>query len=155
METIETLLHDVPLFHGLTPAALELIAGCGSNVHFQEGELVFRDGDEADTFYVLRHGSVALETFVPARGPVTIETLEAGEVLGWSWLFPPYHWHFDARALSPVRATSFDGACLRGKCENDPRLGYDLMSRFAQVVIARLQWTRMRLLDVYGYAGTD
>ena len=155
METIETLLHDVPLFQGLTPGALELIAGCGSNVHFQEGELVFRDGEEADTFYVLRHGSVALETFVPARGPVTIETLEAGEVLGWSWLFPPYRWQFDARALSPVRATSFDGACLRGKCENDPQLGYDLMSRFAQVVIARLQWTRMRLLDVYGYAGTD
>jgi CRP/FNR family transcriptional regulator, cyclic AMP receptor protein len=155
METIETLLHDVPLFQGLTPGALELIAGCGSNVHFQEGELVFRDGDEADTFYVLRHGSVALETFVPARGPVTIETLEAGEVLGWSWLFPPYRWHFDARAVSPVRATSFDGACLRGKCESDPRLGYDLMSRFAQVVIERLQWTRMRLLDVYGYAGTD
>ena len=155
METIETLLHDVPLFEGLTPAELELIAGCGSNVRFREGELLFRDGDQADTFHVLRHGSVALETFVPARGPVTIETLEAGEVVGWSWLFPPYQWHFDARALSPVRATSFDGACLRGKCESDPRLGYDLMSRFAQVVIERLQWTRMRLLDVYGYAGTD
>ena len=142
METIETILHDVPLFEGLTPAELELIAGCGSNVRFREGELLFRDGDEADTFYVLRHGSVALETFVPARGPVTIETLEAGEVVGWSWLFPPYRWHFDARALSLVRATSFDGACLRGKCESDPRLGYDLMSRFAQVVIERLQWTR-------------
>jgi CRP/FNR family cyclic AMP-dependent transcriptional regulator len=155
METIESVLHDVPLFQGLTPAELELIAGCGSNVRFREGELLFRDGDEADTFYILRHGSVALETFVPARGPVTIETLEAGEVLGWSWLFPPYRWHFDARALSLVRATSFDGACLRGKCEDDPRLGYDLMSRFAQVLIERLQWTRMRLLDVYGYAGTD
>jgi CRP/FNR family cyclic AMP-dependent transcriptional regulator len=155
METIEAVLHDVPLFQGLTPAELELIAGCGSNVRFREGELLFRDGDEADTFYVLRHGAVALETFVPARGPVTIETLEAGEVLGWSWLFHPYRWHFDARALSLVRATSFDGACLRDKCESDPRLGYDLMSRFAQVLIDRLQWTRMRLLDVYGYAGTD
>jgi CRP/FNR family transcriptional regulator, cyclic AMP receptor protein len=155
METIEAVLHDVPLFQGLTPAELELIAGCGSNVRFRDGEFLFREGDQADTFYVLRHGAVALETFVPARGPVTIDTLEAGEVLGWSWLFPPYRWHFDARALSLVRATSFDGACLRGKCEGDPRLGYDLMSRFAQVVIDRLQWTRMRLLDVYGYAGTD
>jgi CRP-like cAMP-binding protein len=120
-------------------------------VQFREGELLFRDGEEANTFYVLRHGSVALETFVPTRGPVTIETLDAGEVLGWAWLFPPYRWHFDARALSPVRATSFDGACLRGKCETDSQLGYDLMSRFTQVVIARLQWTRQRLLDVYGY----
>lgn len=155
METIENILHDVPLFQGLTPAQLELIAGCGSNVRFSEGELLFSAGEEADTFYVLRHGSVALETFVPARGAVTIETVDAGEVLGWSWLFPPYRWHFDARALSLVRATSFDGACLRGKCERDPQLGYDLMSRFAQVMIQRLQWTRMRLLDVYGYAGTD
>ncbi len=155
METIDSLLHDVPLFEGMTPADLELIAGCGSNVRFGDGEFLFREGDRADAFLVLRHGSVALETFVPARGPVTIETLEAGEVVGWSWLFHPHEWHFDVRALSLVRATSFDGACLRGKCESDPRLGYDLMSRFAQVMIERLQWTRMRLLDVYGYAGTD
>jgi CRP-like cAMP-binding protein len=155
MDTIEALLHEVPLFEGLTPGEFELIAGCGSNVRFREGELLFRDGDEADTFYVLRHGSVALETFVPARGAVTIETLESGEVVGWSWLFPPHRWHFDARALSLVRATSFDGACLRAKCESDPRLGYDLMSRFAQIVIERLQQTRLRLLDVYGYAGAD
>ena len=155
MDTIEALLHDVPLFEGLTSGEFELIAGCGSNVRFREGELLFRDGDEADTFYVVRHGSVALETFIPARGAVTIETLEAGEVVGWSWLFPPHRWHFDARALSLVRATSFDGTCLRAKCESDPRLGYDLMSRFAQIVIERLQQTRLRLLDVYGYAGTD
>ena len=155
MDTIETVLQDVPLFQGLTPAQLELIAGCGSNVRYREGEHLFHDGDQADTFYVLRHGSVALETFVPARGAVTLETLEAGEVVGWSWLFPPHRWHFDARAVSLVRATSFDGACLRGKCADDPQLGYDLMSRFAQVVIQRLQWTRMRLLDVYGYTGND
>ena len=155
METIETLLNDVPLFKGLTPAELELIAGCGSNVVFQEGELLFRDGEQADAFYLVRHGSISLETFVPARGPVTIETLDAGDVLGWSWLFPPYRWHFDARARSLVRATGFDGACLRRKCESDAQLGYDLMSRFAQVAIERLQWTRLRLLDVYGYDGHD
>jgi CRP/FNR family transcriptional regulator, cyclic AMP receptor protein len=79
-----------------------------------------------------------------------IETIDAGEVVGWSWLFAPYRWHFDARAGSLVRATSFDGVCLRAKCESDPKLGYELMSRFAQVMIRRLQWTRLRLLDVYG-----
>jgi CRP/FNR family transcriptional regulator, cyclic AMP receptor protein len=154
METIDALLRDVPVFHGLEPAALELIAGCGSNVHFEQGAVLFREGDPADTFYVVRHGSVALETYVPACGPAMIETLEAGEVVGWSWLFPPYRWHFDARALTPVRATAFDGACLRGKCEDDPRLGYELMSRFAQVLIERLQWTRLRLLDLYGRDGS-
>jgi CRP/FNR family transcriptional regulator, cyclic AMP receptor protein len=155
METVETLLHDVPFFDGLAAADLALLAGCGANVRFREDELIVRDGDSADTFFVLRHGRVALETFVPTRGAVTIETLEAGEVLGWSWLFPPYRWHFDARALSLVRATRFDGACLRAKCEADPRLGYELMSRFAQVVIDRLQATRLRLLDVYGHADGD
>lgn len=155
METIDTILRDVPLFDGLSDEALELIAGCGSNVHFGEGELLFRQGDPADTFFVIRYGSVALETFVPARGPVTIETIESGDVVGWSWLFAPYRWHFDAKALVGVRATVFDGACLRGKCDADPALGYQLMSRFAQVIIERLQWTRLRLLDVYGYAAAD
>ncbi|HSD00828.1 MAG TPA: cyclic nucleotide-binding domain-containing protein [Gaiellales bacterium] len=150
METIESLLRDVPLFEGLSPDQLETIAGCGTNVQFAEGELLFKDRDPAECFYVLRHGNVALETFVPTRGSVVIETIEAGEVVGWSWLFAPYRWHFDARALSLVRATSFDGVCLRGKCEDDPKLGYALMSRFAQVMIRRLQWTRLRLLDVYG-----
>ena len=152
METIEQILRDVPLFHGLSDDSLELIAGCGSNVHFHEGEVLFREGDPADTFYVIRHGAVALEMFVPARGPVTIETMQSGEVLGWSWLFAPYRWQFDARALQDVRATGFDRACLRGKCDDDPQLGYDLMTRFAQVMTERLQWTRIRLLDVYGYA---
>jgi CRP/FNR family transcriptional regulator, cyclic AMP receptor protein len=152
MATVEDLLHGVPVFAGLSDDTLKLVAGCGSNVAFDQGELLFRQGDAADTFYVLRHGAVALETFVPARGAITIETIEAGDVVGWSWLFAPYRWQFDARAVRPVRATGFDGLCLRGKCEADPRLGYDLMSRFAHVIIDRLQWTRLRLLDVYGDA---
>jgi CRP/FNR family cyclic AMP-dependent transcriptional regulator len=148
--SLEALLADIPLFAGLDPARLELLAGCAGNVHFDAGVPLFREGDPADSFYVLRHGSVSIETFVPARGPVTIETVGAGEALGWSWLFAPYRWHFDARALTAVRATAFDGACLRAKCEADPALGYDLVGRFAQVLIERLQWTRLRLLDVYG-----
>ena len=148
--SLENVLADVPFLEGLAPGALALIAGCAGNVHFAAGESLFREGEEADTFYIVRHGSVALETFVPARGPVVIETIEGGEVIGWSWLFAPYRWHFDARALTAVRATGFDGACLRQKCNDDPALGYDLMGRFAQVLIERLQWTRLRLLDVYG-----
>ena len=150
MHGIENLLADVPVFADLGARELETVAGCGRNVRFDAGQQLFREGDAADVFYVVRHGSVAVETFVPARGPMMIETIEAGEVIGWSWLFPPYRWHFDARALTQVRATSFDGACLRGKCDSDPALGYTLMSRFAQVLIERLQWTRLRLLDLYG-----
>ena len=149
-QQIDSLLAEIRLFEGLASETLTLLAGCASNVQFHAGELIIRRGDPADAFYLVRHGSAALETYFPARGPVTIETLEAGEVLGWSWLFPPYRWHLDARALTTVRATAFDGACLRGKCEADPALGYELMSRFAQVIIERLQWTRLRLIDVYG-----
>ena len=150
MKTIDTLIHDVPIFRGMSQEALELVSGCASNVRFVDGETLFREGDEANVFYVVRHGRVALDMFVPARGPVTIETVDPGEVIGWSWLFPPYRWHFDAKALGLVRATMFDAACLRQKCERDPAFGYDLMGRFAQVLIERLQWTRLRLLDVYG-----
>jgi len=150
MQGIEGLLAEVPVFAGLGVRELETVAGCGHNVRFEAGRQLFREGDAADTFYVVRHGSVALETYVPARGPMMIETIESGEVIGWSWLFEPYRWHFDARALTQVRATAFDGACLRGKCDADPALGYALMRRFAQVMIERLQWTRLRLLDLYG-----
>jgi CRP/FNR family transcriptional regulator, cyclic AMP receptor protein len=150
MRTIETLLHDVPIFQGMSDEALELLSGCASNIRFTDGEMLFREGDDANVFYVVRHGRVALDMFVPARGPMTIETVDPGEVIGWSWLFPPYRWHFDAKALGLVRATVFGGACLREKCEQDTAFGYDLMSRFAQVLIERLQWTRLRLLDVYG-----
>ena len=150
MRTIETLLQDVPIFQGMSGEALELLSGCAMNTRFADGEVLFREGDDADTFYVVRHGRVALETFVPARGPVTIETIDPGEVIGWSWLFAPYRWHFDARALGLVRATQFDAACLREKCEQDPAFGYDLISRFTQVLIERLQWTRLRLLNLYG-----
>src|SRR5262245_45835913 len=150
MQSLEKVIAAEPFFAGLDPERMSLLAGCAGTVRFDAGATIFRQGDPADLFYVLRYGAVALETFVPGRGPVVIETLEAGEVLGWSWLFEPYRWHFDARALGVVRATGFDGACLRGKCEDDPVLGYELMGRFAQVVIERLQWTRIRLLDLYG-----
>jgi CRP/FNR family cyclic AMP-dependent transcriptional regulator len=147
---LEEILADVPFLAGMSPERLALLAGCGSNVTFAAGETIFREGGPADTFFVIRHGTVAIELHLPARGAMTVETIDAGEVIGWSWLFPPYRWHFDGRALSEVRATAFDGACLRDKCDADPALGYDLTKRFAQVFSERLQWTRLRLLDVYG-----
>ena len=117
---LDEILALVPFFEGMAEDQIALIAGCGQNVHFDEGETIFRQGDAADNFFVVRHGTVAVGNFVPPRGELVIETLEAGDLLGWSWLFPPYRSHFDARALSSVRATQFDGACLRDKCAADP-----------------------------------
>jgi CRP-like cAMP-binding protein len=153
VHTLDELLAEAPVFNGLGPDAITLIAGCAQNVGFDEDALLFREGEPADTFYVIRRGRVALELHTPERGGIVIETIEQGEVVGWSWLFEPYRWHFDARADTPVRAIAFDGACLRGKCEDDKELGYELMKRFSQVMIDRLQHARVRLLDVYGGVG--
>ncbi len=91
-----------------------------------------------------------MEIHLPQGGSLVLDTIGPGEVLGWSWLFPPYRWHFDARAVDDVRAIALDGACLRGKCEQDPQLGFELVRRFAQLVLDRLQSTRLRLVDLYG-----
>jgi CRP-like cAMP-binding protein len=147
---MDQLIDAAPAFSGLAPPQLELIAGCASNVRAAAGEYLFREGGRADVFYVIRHGSVALELHAPARDAVTIDTLHEGDLVGWSWLFPPYRWEFDGRAREDTALISFDGACLRGKCDADHELGYELMLRFSQVIIARLQATRLRLLDVYG-----
>ena len=149
MNTLEPILAEQSFFNGLEPRYLQLITGCASNVRFAADQYIFREEEEANQFYLIRYGKVALETFAPGRGVVPIETLPAGEVLGWSWLFPPYRWHFSARALEVTRAIALDGVCLRKKCAEDHDLGYELMSRFAQTIIQRLQATRLQLLDVY------
>jgi CRP/FNR family cyclic AMP-dependent transcriptional regulator len=149
IRTIEELLVESRVLSDLAPEHLDTIAGCATMAGFEEGDYIFREGGDADIFYVLRSGTVALETYVPGRGPARLASLHSGDILGWSWLYPPYRWHLDARALEPVRAVAFDGACLRNKAAADHDLGYELMRRFAEVVISRLQATRMQLLDVY------
>jgi CRP/FNR family transcriptional regulator, cyclic AMP receptor protein len=150
MRSIDQLVAELPAFAGLDPAHQELIAGCGANRVFEAGEHLAHEGDAADTFFVIRHGRIALEVAAPGKGTLLIATLGEGSVVGWSWLFPPYRWSFDARALEQTRTVAFDGACLRGKCEADKALGYELMQRFAAVMLERLQATRLQLLDVYG-----
>jgi CRP/FNR family transcriptional regulator, cyclic AMP receptor protein len=152
MRTIADLIGDAPVLAGFAPHHLELIAGCGQNAHLAAGETLFRTGDAADRFFLIRGGSVALELAVPQHEPLTISTLHDGEIVGWSWLFEPYKWAFDGRAVENTGVVAFDGACLRGKCEADHELGYHLMRRFAAVLVDRLQATRLQLLDVYGGA---
>lgn len=151
IESVRPLLEEHPFFEGLAPEYMELITGCASNVRFNAGEQIFREGSPADQFFLIRYGRAAVELFVPGKGPVTIQSVQQGDILGWSWLLPPYRCHHDARAVELVRALAFDGACLRDKCEEDPRLGYELMQRFAQVIVQRLQNTQLQLLDVYGH----
>ncbi len=151
MRTIEQEIAEAGLFAGLEPSYFELIAGCARNEHVAAGTLLMREGDHADSFYLIRKGVIALEFAAPS-GPLVIQTLSDGEVVGWSWLFAPYRWAMDGRAVEETSLITFDAACLRGKVEADHELGYQLMIRFAANIVDRLQATRFQLLDVYGHS---
>ncbi|HUI43971.1 MAG TPA: cyclic nucleotide-binding domain-containing protein [Terriglobia bacterium] len=149
MENLERILVEHPFFQGMKREHLDLVVGCAANVRFDAGQFILREGEEANEFYLIRHGQVALEVFAPERGSITIQTLGEGEILGWSWLVPPYRWKFDARAVELTRAIALDGKCLREKSENDCALGYELLKRFSQVMVEHLQAARFQLLNVY------
>jgi len=150
MENLERILKEHPFLAGMSDKHIQLLVGCASNVAWKAGEFIFKEGEPADNFYFIRHGRVLVETHIPQKGPIIIRTREAGEIFGWSWLVPPYRWHFDAKAVEVTRAITLDGKCLRGKCEEDHDLGYEIMKRFALIIAERLEQTRLQLLDVYG-----
>lgn len=149
MKDIEQLVGEFDFFRPLGPDKIAVVAGCGRTRVFRPTEMILREGEPEDFFYVVRSGSVALEVYAPQREPLVVETLHDGDPLGWSWIVPPHRARFDARAVDVVTTVEFDGACLRGKCEADPALGFELMKLFAGVLAERLRHTRLRLLDVY------
>jgi CRP-like cAMP-binding protein len=145
------LLHELtahPFLRGMTPHHLQTLAHLAMPVSFETGDVIFSEGEPANRFFLIQSGSVALESDPGIGETVHLQTIGAGEVLGWSWLFPPYYWHFAARAVEPTRAIFLYGARLRELCETDHHLGYDLMKRTTEVVIQRLQATREKLLEV-------
>lgn len=153
--TLEPVLRDHAFFAGLDPAYLSLIAGCAKNVVVPEGVFLFREGEPADKFFLIRDGRAVLEVAAPGRQPLSVQSFVAGDVLGFSWLVEPHHrYQFDGRVIERLRALEMDGACLRGKCDADPRLGYELMRRFAALASDMLAATRLQLLDVYGHANS-
>lgn len=153
IKDIRTLLVENPFFEGIPDAYLETMAACGKLMHFKPGDFLLREGDEADTFFLIRDGEVAIESDIPAAGPLSVARVSAGGITGYSWLFPPYRNGFDSIALTNVSAVALNGECLRGKAEADHQLGYHLMKRFAQVMLDRLQAARLQMLDVYSNGG--
>jgi len=149
METLEPILAKHPFLKGLEPRHLKILVGCASNVRFNAGHFLFHEGEEANEFYMIREGKVAVQIQGGERGPIIVQTVGEGEVLGWSWLIPPYRWRFDASALELTRAIALDGKCLRMKSEEDHDLGYELLKRFAGIIVERLEAARLQLLDVY------
>ena len=152
MEDLKRILAAHPFFSGLKPEDFELIVGCASNVRFNPGEYIFREGEKADKFYLVRKGRVALESSAGDQKSMVIQTVSEGKVLGWSWLVPPYRWSTGARAVELVQAIALDGECLRDKCEADNKLGYELLKRVVRVIGTRLEATRTQMLAVYSAA---
>ena len=146
VKSLATLIAEHPFLAGMKPAHLEVLCDCAMQTQFAKDQLIFREGDLANRFYLIQEGRVALESRGDER-TVLIQTVGAGDVLGWSWLFPPYYWHFDARTLTPTKAIFFYGTRLRAQCDEDHEFGYELIKRMAAVVIVRLQAARGRMAD--------
>lgn len=147
--TVEEAVSTHPFFSGLESRILATLASCASSQVFRPGEYLCRESEEARSFYLIQSGQVTLELYAPSYGILSIETLQEGDIVGWSWAVAPHHWHFDARARDTVRALAFDARSLREKCELDHEIGYQLLSRVSSLIEQRLATTRRHLLDVY------
>jgi CRP/FNR family transcriptional regulator, cyclic AMP receptor protein len=136
---LENAVANHPFVRGMSPGHVRILTECAMLTHFDPGQMVFRAGEIANRFYLIQRGKVSLENRAEGTEMITIQTLGAGNVLGWSWLFAPYYWHFDARALEPTQAIFFYGTRLRERGDQDHEFGYQLMRRVAAVLIGRLQ----------------
>ena len=147
--TVAARISAHPFFAALTDEQRAALAEVGAAVMFTAGERLFDEGGSADRFWLIEDGSIALDMGVPGRGGQIVETLAPGTVLGWSWLHPPYRWHFGAVARVDTTAIEFDAPSVRRRCDADPALGYATLRLFTPVITERLQATRLRLLDLY------
>ncbi len=147
LQTLAPLLKEHPFFSICTDDQIEILLGCATNVVFHSGDILFKEGESADVFYVIREGSVTIDQHMLGRGVVSFLTLGAGDIAGWSWLIPPYKYQFDARVSNLTRAFALNGKCLREKCEGNPALGYTLLKQFSGAMVKRLHDTRMQLMN--------
>jgi len=149
MSEVFDILIDQPFFKGMTEQQLRAVAETARLVTFEEGSVMFVEGGPARNSYLILEGDVALSLRTQERGAKTIQTLHSGDFVGWSWMYPPYRWSFDANVRSEVTAIQFDGPQLKKLSVADPELGYDLLRRFTEVIVTRMQALRIQLLDVY------
>src|SRR6266705_4135730 len=148
-ESLSARIAFHPFLAGMNHAQLALLTDCAMATHFQKGQTILREGEFANRFYLIETGKVILESGEGFGDPVIVETIGSGDLLGWSWMFPPYVWHFTARAVEPTKAIFFYGTILREYCERDHSLGYELFKRITPIMMRRLQRTRRNILSVH------
>lgn len=149
MEDVKSLVSQHPFFKDLKQEYLDYIVGCASKVSFEEGKTILKEGDPANKFYLIQRGRVAICISLSRTNSITIQTIHDGDILGWSWLIPPHSYKFHCQALENVDAIVLDGMCLRGKCEENHDLGYELLRRLAVIFTQRLEQTRKQLINIY------
>ena len=156
IEVTRSSLAQHPFLRGMAPGHLDVLAEAGADVSFPAGHRIFGDGEFAGKFWLIQSGHVALDVYVPGEGRVVVDTVGMGELLGCSWLYPPYRWAFGAICAGPLRAFEFDAVAIRAQCEADPLFGSDLSGRLLRVFAKRLQSTRTRLVarSMVGGAGS-
>jgi CRP/FNR family transcriptional regulator, cyclic AMP receptor protein len=147
-DKLEAQIAAHPFLIGISAHHIRLLADCAMRSHFRAGEVIFREGESANRFYLIERGRVVLESSTLGE-PIKIEEIGDGDLLGWSWLFPPYAWHFSARALEDTTAIFFYGTVLREYSEKDHSLGLELFKRMSAVMLRRLQAARQKLLNVH------
>jgi CRP/FNR family transcriptional regulator, cyclic AMP receptor protein len=152
IEVTAAALAAHPFLRGMSADQLAVLAGTAQDVTFPARHRLFEDGGYATRFWLIRSGHVLLDLHIPGEGPVVIESIGMGELLGWSWLVPPYRWAFGAVAATALEAFEFDAPAVRECCAADPGLGYELHQRITQVLAKRLQATRIRLIARSGYS---
>lgn len=148
-QDLTEMMRKHPFLNDMNRDLIETLTSCASNVLLPAGAYVFKEGEEAKIFYLIRSGRITLKIPAGEKGSIGIQTVSAGEVLGWSWLISPYRWHFDAFAIEEVHAFALDATCLRKKCNIDHDFGYEMLRRFIEVLEKRLEATRFQLLDIY------
>lgn len=147
MNALNLTTNDHPFLNDFRPEHLDILSECAQETVFEPGEVIFREGEIADKFYLLQRGGVILELHQAQHEDAPIQTIGEGDVLGWSWLFPPFRWHFQARTLNRTEAIVLNGPHLVIACNANHEFGYELMKRLAHVVLKRLQATRKKLLE--------
>ena len=153
-EPMATRVELHPFLAGMNRTQLALLTDCAIAVRFKKEQTIFREGEPANRFYLVESGKVILESGAGLGDPVVIDTIGAGDLLGWSWMFPPYTWHFTARAVEPAEALFFYGTILREYCEKDHSLGYELLKRMTVVMNRRMQAARNKMLAVHQGSAT-
>lgn len=150
MENQESVLREHAFFRDLDPKFIKLIASGAQNRRYSASTYLFHDGEEANDFFLISKGRVDIEIPVQGDPAIVLQSVEEGDILGWSWLLPPYFWHFDARAQEETTVIVLDGRFIRAECEKNHTLGYEMLKRFSRIMERRLEATRLQLLDVYG-----